>query len=396
MGSFNTTCAISRATILEGNDVRLFYVVSEGKSMGKGCECYPWDNFKLIGGVGVPAKYADYNNYEFDENSLFARYIHDQIKSEYSENISVEGKEYNPYHDHMDVKVEDLTWQKIQDMIHSGRLFLHDFQGEKCFVASFAIHESVYQVMIESKESIDEKLKEIMGSYSDMVGFRETAEKNKARLAADVESGKITPEQQTDIANQIAYESMKQLNANKIKFGMAGQATSNVGGPQLHRDIIAFAKSNGFDKAEKEIFRALLETESLLNTMYVQNVMIRPIMTSGQCGEPKDSAVFLRKLANAVENIKDRWADEYGVKVEVCKESKEWQQVKLSDIKCEWEETLDIEDEEYAYLCEIIEGKDKLIISPEEWDNGESFYDVLADVIGESLDTSIELHILNQ
>lgn len=396
MGSFNTTCAISRATILQGNDVRLFYVVSEGKSMGKGCECYPWDNFKLIGGVGIPAKYADYNNYEFDENSLFARYIHDQIKSEYSENVSVEGKEYNPYHDHMNVKVEDLTWQKIQDMIHSGRLFLHDFQGEKCFVAAFAIHESVYQVMIESKKNIDEQLKKVMESYSDMVGFRETAEKNKARLAADVESGKITPEQQADIANQIALESMKQLNANKIKFCMAGQATSNVGGPQLHRDIIAFAKSNGFDKAEKEIFRSLLETESLLNTMYVQNVMIRPVMTSGQCGEPKDSAVFLRKLANAVENIKDRWADEYGVKVEVCKESKEWQQVKLSDIKCEWAETLDIDDEEYAYLCEIIEGKDKLIISPEEWDNGESFYDVLADVIGESLDTSIELHILNQ
>lgn len=396
MGSFNTTCAISRATILEGNDVRLFYVVSEGVSIGKGCECYPWDNFKLIGGVGIPAKYADYNNYEFDENSLFARYIHDQIKSEYSENISVEGKEYNPYHDHMDVNVKDLTWQKIQDMIHSGRLFLNGYQGEKCFVASFAIHESVYQVMIESKESIDEKLKEIMGSYNDMVGFREAAEKNKARLAEDFESGKITYEQQTDIANQIAFESMKQLNANKIKFGMAGQATSNVGGPQLHRDIIAFAKSNGFDKAEKEIFRALLETENMLNTMYVQNVMIRPVMTSGQCGEPKDSAIFLRKLANAVENIKSKWHDEYGVQVEVCKESKAWQQVKLSDIKTEWEETLDIEDEEYAYLCEIIEGKDKLIISPEEWDNGESFYDVLADVIGESLDTSIELHILNQ
>lgn len=396
MGSFNTTCAVSRATILEGNDVRLFYVVSEGKSIGKGCECYPWDNFKLIGGVGIPAKYADYNNYEFDENSLFARYIHDQIKSEYSENVSVEGKEYNPYHDHMDVNIKDLTWQKIQDMIHSGRLFLNGYQGEKCFVASFSIHESVYQVMIESKESIDEKLKEVMGSYNDMVGFREAVEKNKARLAADFESGKITYEQQADIANQIACESMKQLNANKIKFGMVGQATSNVGGPQLHRDIIAFAKSNGFDKAEEEIFRALLETEILLDTMFVQNVMIRPVMTSGQCGEPKDSAVFLRKLANAVENIKSKWHDESGVKVEVCKESKEWQQVKLSNIKTEWEETLDIEDGEYAYLCEIIEGKDKLIISPEEWDNGESFYDVLADVIGESLDTSIELHILNQ
>jgi len=140
----------------------------------------------------------------------------------------------------------------------------------------------------------------------------------------------------------------------------------------------------------------LLETEILLDTMFVQNVMIRPVMTSGQCGEPKDSAVFLRKLANAVENIKSKWHDESGVKVEVCKESKEWQQVKLSDIRTEWEETLDIEDGEYAYLFEIIEGKDKLIISPEEWDNGESFYDVLADVIGESLDTSIELHILNQ
>lgn len=397
MGSFNTTCAVSRAPIREGNKVRLFYVVSEGQVIGKGGECYPWDNFKIIGGGAIPAEYADFNNYDFDEDSLFAKYIQNYIKQEYSENISIEGEEYNDCHDHMDVNVKDLTWQKIQEMVRSGRLFLKDFQGEKCFVAAFVIHESVYQVMIHSKETIDAKIKEVLSCYNNMMGFKEAADINKARLEADVESGKITFEQQTDIANKIAFESIAKTNLNKIKFSFIGQAVSNVSGSKVHKEVITFAKNNGFEKAEEEVFRALAETERLLETMLVENVMIRPIMTSGQGGQAKDTASFLRHLADAVESIKVNWEDDdVGVNVEFCKESKEWQQVKLSNIKTEWEETSDIEDEEYAYLCEIIEGKDKLIISPEEWDNGESFYNVLADVIGESLDTSIELHILNQ
>src|ERR1044071_4618706 len=125
MGSFNTTCAISHAPIRPNDKVRLFFLASQtGYSVDSrksilsiGCQCYPWDDFQVIGGISLEATYEDYNSYSFDEKSIFAQLILNQIKKNYSENVSIEGKEYNPYHDHMDVNVNDLDWEKILEMI---------------------------------------------------------------------------------------------------------------------------------------------------------------------------------------------------------------------------------------------------------------------------------------
>ncbi len=386
MGSFNTTCAISHATINVGNKVRLFYIQSLYPDYGIGFQCEPWNDYTLISGAGIPATYADRNEYEFDENSLFAQYVQNEIKSKYVENVSVKGEDYNKYHDHMNVKVEDLTWQKIHEMIHNGRLFVRSLRGNKTQVATFAIHEAVYQMMIGSKEKIEIKLHELLSFYGNTVA-------SKKQLEADFKSGKITYEQKAHEIDGLIINIKSEKNASKIDFGNLNQA--NAAGGFLYKHILMFAEKNGFENSEEEVFHALAETECLLDTMLEQNLMIRPVISSREDDNAKDTMKFLRELADAVATVKSRWEEDDEV-IKTYREVKEWQEINLSDIKPLCSPNRDKEC--YNYFCKLIEGEDKLIIHSDKWRSAEEddFYDQLADILRYSLDKDIDLHILNK
>ena len=387
MGSFNTTCAISHATINVGDKVRLFYIQSLYPDLGIGFQCYPWNDYTFISGAGIPAEYADRNEYEFDEDSLFAEYVLNKIKSRYVENVSEKGKEYNPYHDHMDVKVEDLTWQKIHEMIHNGKLFVRGLRGGKTHVSTFAIHESVYQMMVGLEEKLEMQLNTLLSLYGNTMTLKD-------QLEEDFNSGKITFEQKLHEVEGLILNIYSQGDANKINFANLNQA--NAVGTFLYKDMLIFAEKNEFEKSESEVFRALSETENLLETMQAQNLMIRPTISSREDAQARDTVKFLRKLADTVATIKGRWVED-DVSMKTFREVKEWQEIKLSDIKAKCSQ--DFDKECYDYFCDLIEGKDKIVIHPDDWHNAEEddeLYEQLADILRYILNKDIDLHILNQ
>lgn len=362
MGSFNTTCAVSHASIRNGDKVRLFFLLSEYNtykydakrdSLNKGGQCYPWDDFTIIGGVSIKAEYADYGNYSFNHESIEAQYIHEFITTNYVENISKKGKDYNEIHDHMDVNVRKLSWDKIQRMINSGRLFMSNngYESNLPFVAMFAVHESVYEIMIGSKEYIDDELNKEIESGSDL-----TKRKMKRFFNLDAVSDNEDP----------------------------------ISG------MVELIEKNGIEGVSyKEIVRSVIETDKFLIGMYCHNLMLRPMRTSGQDGDLISEVSFMRKIASAIENIPDKWEDEA---IQTKKISMTWQEVDFSKIS----EMLNsfysdyLNDEEYQYFSKLIEGKDKIIIRPEDWgsDNpNANYYDYLADIFK---DTSTDIHILNK
>lgn len=160
MGSFNTTCAVSRTPILEGQKVRLFFLVwnsfdlhyssrTKGLLSIPGMEsfCYPYDLYKVIG-YPLLATYKDYNNYEFEDKDI-EKLTLDQIRSVYIPNTIQEGfkeKDYNRFHDFLNIEhLENM--EKVQDIIHSGSLRCKTPHGVS-FITNMAIHEEIYQELI--------------------------------------------------------------------------------------------------------------------------------------------------------------------------------------------------------------------------------------------------------
>lgn len=359
MGSFNTTCAVSHASIRDGDKVRLFFLLSnqfsynfdpQRDSINKGGQCYPWDDFTIIGGVSIPATYADYGSYDFDEKSIESLYIHDFITTNYVENVSEKGQEYNEFHDHMDVKVDDLSWGKIQDMIHSGRLFMNNggYSKESSnlpFVAVLAVHENVYQVMIGSNEDIENEL-----------------------------------------VNETSYNSENQFGVIKKRFFNL-QPIANAEEPTMGMKQLAKKLKLSIDN--KNIERAALETDKFLISMYCYNLMLRPVRTSGQDGDLESEVNFMRRIASAVENIPEKWDDTLPTN----KFSLNWQEANLSDLQEMIKDAYNnLNDEEYLYFAKMIEDKDKIIIEPEDWEKNE-YYEYLGDFFSNKV---LPLHILNK
>lgn len=286
----------------------------------------------------------------------------------------------------MDIKAEDLTWQNIHEMIHDGKLFVRGLCGGKTHVSTFAIHESVYQMMVGLEQKREMQLNTLLNLYGNTMILKE-------QLGADLNSGKITFEQKLHEVEGLILNIKSQGDANKINFANLNQA--NAAGTFLYKDIFIFAEKNGFEKPESEVFRALTETENLLETMQAQNLVIRPTISSREDAQAKDTVKFLRELADVVSTIKGRW-DEDDVSIKAHREVKEWQEINLSDIKLLCSEGVD--EECYDYFCGLIKGQDKLIIRPDSWciSEDDELYEQLADILRYSLNKDVDLHILNQ
>lgn len=162
MGSFNTTCAVSKAPIRRGQKARVFFLIMNTfehhynlsqkglfSSILQGFQCYPWDSFKVIG-YPLVGSYQDYNQYEFED-----KYLEDLtlsiINKFYIPNTIQEGKtekDYNTYHDHLNIdQISDM--KQLQDMEHSGALRVKSPHGVS-IIAKMAIHEEVFQQLIKT------------------------------------------------------------------------------------------------------------------------------------------------------------------------------------------------------------------------------------------------------
>ncbi|SOK58651.1 Phage protein [Yersinia phage fHe-Yen9-04] len=405
MGSFHTTCAVSNTPIREGDKVRLFFLVSHQfsyrydplrHSISNGCQCYPHDDFTVIGGISLEAEYSDYNTYSFDQESIYARYIRYIIKRDYAMNVSEEGKEYNEYHDHMDISKDDLSWGKIQDMIHSGRLFINSYGSNLPFVATMAIHESVYQIMLNEPFERYVGYPDGMNYSSDFNPYETVDFKNLLEV-------ELTKDNSIEVNKRIAE--MMELLKDKFETEPEKEAETLEMVKRMVKRELGSRRDNGYEYAYSalsplEELRELAEknesadedhrvvltpfTDSDLvaktfegrffdGRMYTHNIMYRPIMTSGQEHDLTSDGIFWMKVGAALMTLNDQWESEEHFSTK--KYSEQWQEMTYDTLVIgikDWYEETDVEYIDFmTSLEELLKDKTEVEIKVDEFKNPE-------------------------
>lgn len=303
--SFNTSCAVSYAPIKKGNKVRLFFLVSDTFSIGKGYKCYAWDDFKLLGGVSIKATYDEYGEYSFDEKTVFSQYVHHIITSKYQENIPVEGVKYNEMHDHMSVNKDSLSWRKIQSMIHSGRLFLNGSGDSNLpFVSIFAVHESIYQVMINQisdQENIEKEVEEEMGSTLE-INYMNAYNKYKEQYTEVLKERKLTEKEIESVIKDLAERAMVNYPlTEQNKRSYSNQAIYGIDDSLKGIRNFIYSNKKSIKSANlKSVLHNIIEVDKFVLAMQVACKMFRPAMGSGS-----DSGFhvnLMREMADALDS----------------------------------------------------------------------------------------------
>jgi hypothetical protein len=399
MGSFNTTCAVSNTPILEGDEVRLFllassklYVKTDVKKTGlaHGCQCYPWDDFQVIGGFPLKAKYADYDNYEVDEESIEARFIMMKLRQNYVMQTREEGKDYRGgwAEDFLDIPASDLTWKLVFDMHHRECFWLSGYADINTpYLGIMAIHESVYQLMLD-------EIHEVYIGYPDGVGydsdfhpyenrnFQISLQKELSRnldielaLASkeyyeyfqdDMKSGKITEDEMHTRALRMASRRVHERASYKMHY--AYDTTT------IYADIVDAVtdfNAKNPDRAVELDLTAIrtLEHEAIYfnERMQARNLMYRPIMISGQDHDRAADSAFLHKVANAISVLDAEWEEDEHVLTE--KFTASWQELtvpKIVERLQYWYEGEEQLEEHLSYINNLIGDKDVVVFSSED------------------------------
>lgn len=423
MGSFNTTCAISHTPIRDGDAVRLFFLKSNSDDHN-GFECYPHDNFQIVGGIALKATYADYNNYEFDEDSVEAKYILSLLKEEYLENVPEPGVKYNEYHDHMSIKVEDLDFETIQNMTHSGRFFVRKYGKEKGYIATMAVHESIFNVVQaksyenhefdDNRNSIyttftleDEIAKEIASqtamTYEQCfkIEYEKVLERHKDKLGGE-DSEKIL-ELVERLAEFAAEEKVSGLydsdshryeyivnRRNPVKYMARFLREQKKLESEEYDDVEAHNIQLSLEELES-VVRPVCEVRFFNIGMYTYNLMYRPIMTSGQEHDLPAHAQFLHEMADAISMIPSPWGDDESIATKIHKEL--WQEVTLTQLKARYDEWYDDEaDKRLQPIIDKMGDSEMIVIQPSEWSYREDPLDIY-DIFDNK---AVELRILNK
>lgn len=403
MGSFNTTCAVSNTPILEGDEVRLFllasnklYIDTDVKKTGlaHGCQCYPWDDFQVIGGFPLKAKYADYDNYTVDEESIEARFIMMKLRQNYVMQTREEGKEYRGWEeDFLDIPASDLTWDLVFDMHHRECFWLQGYGNYNTpYLGIMAIHESVYQLMLDEDHEVYIGYPEGVGYDSDFHpyanrNFQIALQKELARdlnvekaliakeyyssYQEDLKSGKITEEQMYERCNRIAEMRLADNDSHRMHYAFGTRS--------IYQEIVEAV--NGFNKNNPEraveldlnAVRVLdFEAKYFNERMQARNIMYRPIMISGQDHDRVADSVFLHKVAAAVGALGSEWEEDEHIVTQ--KFSTSWQEVTVPQIIeriSDWYEGDDFE-EHLAYINNLIGDNDVVVFTKEDLEKEEN------------------------
>lgn len=418
MGSFHTTCAVSHSPIREGDKVRLFFLASQPNcykfdplrdSLNKGCQCYAWDDFRVIGGISLEATYSDYNTYEFDQESIFARYIRWTIRSNYAMNVPVEGQKYNEYHDHMNVPVDDLDWEKIFDMQHSGRLFLKGYGSDPLpFVGIMAIHESVYQIILNEPFEVYVGREDCNDNPYKTVNFESALAKKMAtddqavlnELAEELKQyykdDGWTEEKINEISLKMAQHRLDSISENyNLKYAYNKNKTPYAELRELlnhnnKKDADDETKVDLGDVTLDDIKAKVYEGEYFNARFDDRHFMYRPLMTAGQEHDLVRDGIFWSKVSAAIGSIGSQWEAEEHVVTR--KYSTSWQETSVSEIMeliTEWYGEEYEEVIEYKNLFdELLKDKEKVIILAEDLDKPE--FKAISSLIWNK---SLDLHI---
>lgn len=367
MGSFNTTCAISRAPITPDQKVRVFFLVMDTHSYHydkrtkglfslpqMGSKCYPWDNFKVIG-LPLLGTYEDYNNYEFIDKDL-EKLTLEAINEIYIPNTVQEGKEeedYNEYHDYLNIeKISDM--KELQDMEHSGALRVKSYHGTSIIV-KMAIIEDVFQQIIKpTKYCMDRRNYKKYSSMDEYVQELYNKVKDQESLMKEADP---------------AFDSLKEVLKEKAKsekeyqerlemmmdFKIENLLRKHFEEPAIYNDIISKNLNTTSPELKMKMIEAWAVFKWIKNFMQSYNIEFNPAITSGQDYDFKRHGKMLEKLSEVVSNITPPYSDET-----VTLKSKKIEQLSISlqeleDKMNDWFEPQDQSYQEYVKVKKLIE-----------------------------------------
>lgn len=318
MGSWKTTCSVSATPISSGHPVRLFFIASdrmkyrassERSSISKGSISYSYNDFKVIGSVGLKAYYRDCGKYLFDENSIEAQHILSEIKGSYIKNptdLHNEGFDEKS----INISTEDLNFKKIQFMIEEGDLYLKSFTpGVLNFVSIMAVHESVYQMMInEETSSYDISISDYKTKGLSDVIQEGLQEYKKWKIQIEEEKMNFVDiflnKANTEEEKKLAYDKARKLSMTTLRFGQDYERHYVFKGKD---SLISFLDVyHEFEnETEEGIVSKILEARLFFNKMEEHNIMIRPTMTSCEIKNIEDSIDFYKKLIVTLQQVAD-------------------------------------------------------------------------------------------
>lgn len=379
MGSFNTTCAISKAPITPNQKVRVFFLVMdmhsyhyEKRSKGlfslpqMGCQCYPWDTYKVIGYPAL-ATYEDYNNYEFVDKDLEQLTL-DAINEIYIPNTVQEGKkieDYNEYHDYLNIdKISSM--EELQNMEHSGALRVKSYHGTSILV-KMAIIEDVFQKLIKPKKynmdrnnynkyySIEEYIEKIYNKIKDNKSLMDSDDLNFNNL-------KKTIKEKTK--DEKEYQEKLDM---MLEFKMENIMSKIFEDPASYNRMIM---SDNINKANSELKLKLIEAWATFQwtTRFMEsyNLEYAPTITSGQCYDFKRHGKMLEELSEVISNMRDPY-DEETVSLKTEKITKLSMSLKeLNDKMRDWFSPQDKIYQDYLNVKKLMEENDVSYVDLEE------------------------------
>lgn len=327
MGSFNTTCAVTKAPILEGQEVYMFWLASNPfasneskingrdhgwfKSLFQGIGCYPYDNFRVVG-VPMVGTYQDYNNYgDFDKlveeinlRALNDIYTPNTVKQDEDGNDI----EYNEYHDYVGEKDSKLdSIEQAMNMEHSGAL-RGEIYGYPVTITRMAIHADVVRKLILNgtrssgwgddiksftfEDDVNDIVKEVSASPE------LTAEHQKFvdKLREDAGDDKEKLNELEEFIETLKDSQRLSFNAPRREFLVGGSGV--------------LLGDNACSETEEKVARGIATTTWINNWFFSHNMQWVPDISSGQEWCFTQSADTLLQLSNIVRGLKPEWSDE--------------------------------------------------------------------------------------
>lgn len=332
MGSFNSTCAVSRAPISPDDKVRLFYIISnnftealypghepQNEPMHRGLGCYFYDNFSTVG-LPLEATYEDYGIFEItDPEHPYAQYTLNVIKDSYS-TLPKPPEDDDSYtrrnEGYYDVLAEDLTFELVNDMIREGVLFCDAGTFGKKFIGFYPVLEEVYQVLIQgTAETYDDTVEPRrytdynLQQYSEMQERRYEHQNNKYLESLNRYREMMEPKVGTVKTNGTVYTAEE---AEETALDLASYSLDT------HTDRNEFSYKNSFSRGnyirwftetynkdmtddENKKFNSM-HTEALFYLICLSryNFELIPPKTSGQEYDTLDQGALLVKLGQAL------------------------------------------------------------------------------------------------
>lgn len=381
MGSFNTTCAISKTPIVDGQKAIVFFLVWNShthhytkRTNGQfaieemGCTCYPYDKYKVIG-YPLLGVYDDRNKYVFEDkdiekltlNAINQIYMKNEVKEGFKES------DYNSCHDFLNIEfIEDMEMAQIME--HSGALRVKTPYGIS-FVAKMAIHEKIYKEMILDYSwknykqeifnfsSICEKLTEkfLFGNdvYSLLEGFQlDRIERLKTRLMEKL--GEKDHNENLITEDSIESELLKYANVLLSSYEESSHEERDNWRYSINsnpaKDVLA-VKENPI--IANKIIEAWVGGK-LTNEYFLEyNMEFAPVMISGQEFDFEKDEERLRKMSEIVREIEPDCVHEESIKLEKEFIDKKYLSLKILDEKInEW---IDKEEDDYIKYLSVME-----------------------------------------